>query len=44
MNNTMDPAGKAPRLAVHGTPDNLALISARLKDSDQIKVTRRTRP
>jgi len=44
MDNTLDPAGQASVPMVDDTPDNLALISPRLKDSHQIKVARRTRP
>ena len=44
MDNTEDPADKANTLALHGTPANLALMSARLKDSDQFKLAGQTRP
>lgn len=43
MDNTLDPADKASFLTVDDTPDNLAPISARLKDSDPPRVARRTR-
>lgn len=44
MDNAENPAGKANTLAVHDTPDNLALMGARLKDSGRFERPRQPRP
>lgn len=44
MDNTVDPAGKASIPVVEDTPDNLDLISCRLKDSERFMVARQARP